>query len=286
MTIKIEVSYFCDDDVRTVEDEDSEKSFDDEPETKRPRKEEKKIDDDGGNCSSDEDDVSPLNVEFTFNDASEKFFHGLKMHLHSNPVLAPYSSALADIAIENVSVGTIISTENDPDDNVFGFATVLNVTTYQKHDCIQELKAKCLKYCPDERKEEMKTVLSGKTKRPAGFLLHSRMVNIPLEITQALHQQLVLDMDWAVEHAEGGKEERKSHDFGVFILLAPCTRVNGSLIYKYFDDEIFSEHAEFTYEFHAPKSYGSEEEHVCSVIAFTKTGHRAAMEDLKKLISG
>ena len=225
-----------------------------------------------------------MNVEFTFNDSDEKFFHGLKMHLHGNPSLAPYSSALADIVIENISVGTIIGTENDPDDNVFGFASVLNVTTYQERECIQALKKKCLKHCPSERKNELETVLSGKTKRPAGFMFHSRMVNIPLEITEVLHDQLVKDLDWAVKNAEGGEEERKSLDFGVFVLMAPCTKVDGTLIHKFFDDEIFAERAEFTYTFNAPKSFGSEEDQFCQVIVMTKTGHREAMKDLKKMV--
>ena len=74
-------------------------------------------------------------------------------------------------------------------------------------------------------------------------------------------------------------------DFGVFVLMAPCTRVNGSLIYKYFDDEVFSGRAEFTFEFDAPKVFGTEEKQVCSVIVMTKTGHRQAMKDLEELVA-
>ena len=233
---------------------------------------------------SEEDDISPLNVDFIFCDSDEKYFHGLKMHIHSNPVLASHSSALADLIIENVSVGTIIGTEGDPDDNVFGFASVLNVTTYQEHDCIQAMKKICLKHCPNDHKKELETILSGKTKRPAGFMLHSRMVNIPLEITEVLHDQLTQDMDWAVKNAEGGEVERKSLDFGVFVLLAPCTKVDGSLVYKFFDDEIFADRSELTFSFKAPKAFGSEEEHHCQVILLTKTGHREAMRDLQKMI--
>ena len=268
-----------------VEDNDSEDE-DDQPAAKRQKANGKRSGDDNDNDEddSDEDDVSPLNVDFIFCDSDEKYFHGLKMHLHSNPVLAPHSSALADLVIENISVGTIIGTEGDPDDNVFGFASVLNVTTYQEHSCIQALKKMCLDNCPSERKLELETVLSGKTKRPAGFMLHSRMVNIPLEITEVLHDQLVQDMDWAVENAEGGDEERKSLDFGVFVLLAPCTKADGSLLHKFFDDEIFADRSELSFSFAAPKTFGSEEEQFCQVIVLTKTGHREAMKDLKKMI--
>lgn len=274
---------------------DEDDSDEDEPDSKRAKNETNKKgntknskqdpDASGDDDSDSDEDLTPLNVEFTFCDTKEEYFHGLKMHLHSMPTFQAHSSALSDLIIENVSVGTVIGTEDDPDDNVFGFASVLNVSTYQKQTCIQELKKMCLDCCPNDRKKEMETVLSGKTKRPAGFMIHGRMVNLPLEITHVLHEQLVLDMDWAVENAEGGEEERKSLDFGVFVIMAPCTKVDGSLIYKYFDDEVFAGRAEFTFDFDAPKSFGSEEKQVCSVIVMTKTGHREAMKDLKDLVA-
>jgi BCCIP len=225
-------------------------------------------------------------VEFTFWDMKEKFFHGIKTLLHSSSTIyAPHSSSLADLMIENPSVGTVISTEGDEDGNVYGFASVLSINTNFKDSSIQYLKQICLNKCPSEHKDEMETVLSGKTKRQAGFLLHSRMVNLPLEICEILHQQLVLDMDWAVEHAEGGEDERKSLDFGAFIRLAPATPGDrGTVDYKYFDDEIFANNSEFRYTIDAPKSYGSDQKQICSVIVMTKTGHREAMKEIKRLV--
>ncbi|KAG7344144.1 p21-C-terminal region-binding protein [Nitzschia inconspicua] len=227
-------------------------------------------------------------VEFTFCDMDERYFHGIKtLLISSSPLYATTSSAMADLMIENIAVGTVISTEADREEGtVYGFASVLNVTTYQERECVQSLKALCLSKCPPQHKSELETVLSGKTKRPAGFLLQSRMVNLPLEIVEVLHQQLVLDMDWAVEKAEGGEEERKSFDFGAFVRLAPSYRSSGASYYKYFDDEVFAQNAEFTYEIALPKTHGMEETPYCTVIVMTKTGHRAAMKDLKQMVYG
>jgi hypothetical protein len=162
---------------------------------------------------------------------------------------------------------------------------VLSLTSNSQDSSIQYLKNLCLNKCPPERKNEMETVLSGKTKRQAGLLLHSRMVNLPLEICEILHQQLVLDMDWAVENAEGGEEERKSLDFGAFIRLAPAIPGDrGTVDYKYFDDEIFANNSEFVYTIDAPKSYGNDQKQICSVIVMTKTGHREAMKEIKRLV--
>ena len=67
--------------------------------------------------------------------------------------------------------------------------------------------------------------------------------------------------------------------------LAPATADgNRGLFYKFFDDEIFAGHAEFSYSMDAPPSYGSEEKQMVSIIVMTKTGHRQAMKELKQLV--
>lgn len=233
-----------------------------------------------------------VQVDFTFCDMHEKYFHGLKTLLTaSSPIYAAQSSALSDLMIQNVSVGTVASTDGgQEEDTAFGFASVLNLTTYQDQPCIQALVQACLKACPPDRKKELGIVLSGQTKRPAGLYLHGRMVNLPLELVQVLHQQLVLDMDWAVEHAHP-PEVRKSLDFGAFVLLAPTYRETNhkqrTSYFKFFDDEIFASHAEFTYEIKVPKpSWMEEETPYCQVIVMTKTGHRAAMKSLRQMVGG
>ena len=228
-----------------------------------------------------------VDVEFIFCDMNDKYFHGLKTLLtSSSPIYAAHSSGLSDTMIKNIAVGTVVSTEGDEEGTVFGFASVLNVTTYQSEACVQALKKVCLEQCPAENKKELEMVLSGKTNRPAGIYLHGRMVNMPLEIVEVLHEQLVLDMDWAVKNAEGGEAERKSLDFGAFVRLAPSYRMSGATYYKYFDDEIFAEHAEFTFEVEVPKTFGMEETPYCMVLVMTKTGHRDAMGALSQMVNG
>ncbi|KAL3806650.1 hypothetical protein ACHAXA_001952 [Cyclostephanos tholiformis] len=267
-----------------------------------------------------------VHVEFLFCDVHERFFHGMKTLLHRQGFHAPHSSQLADLIIENEMIGTVLSTDLDSNDNiarskktktpsngsasapqrasqedeanVFGFASIVNLTANHSSSCIQALKCLCLDHCPSEHKTEMETVLSGRTKRPAGFFFHERMVNVPLEITLVLHQQLVLDMDHAVDNAND-ESEKKSLDYGAFVRLAPCFKsddrpgggANGHIVvYKYFDDEVFATNAEFVYNFKAPKSHdhenGDNEELWCSVIVLTKTGHRGAMKELKRMIHG
>lgn len=237
----------------------------------------------------DKSESNSVSVEFTFCDMDEKFFHGIKTLLTSgHPLHSPHSSELSDLMIETVSVGTVVSTQ---DECVFGFASIININTHISSQCIQTLKKMCLKHCPPGHLKEMESVLSGKTARPAGFFIHARMINLPLEITKVLHQQLILDIDWAVDNAEGGEDERKSLNFGAFVLLAPCVGGGGqggssSVIYKYFDDEVFSSNAEFIYSFETPKGFATEDKQLTTVIVLTKKGHRDSMKQLKDMISG
>ena len=271
-----------------------------------------------------------IQVEFLFCDMVDHYFHGIKTLSHHNAIHAPHSSQLSDLIIENEMVGTVLSTDDGQvaaaaassggDDkkkaastqqqqqsneaNVFGFASIINLTTNSSSPTIQSLKSTCLKYCPSQYKSEMQTVLSGSTARPAGFFFMERMVNVPLEITDVLHDQLVLDMEYAVTSADDDVE-RKSLDFGAFVRLAPCYKsgngggggnaAGNNVIYKYFDDEVFSTNSEFTYNFEVPKLYksditdngnGEEDNMRCSVIVMTKTGHRSALKELKKMIHG
>ena len=199
-----------------------------------------------------------IQVEFLFCDMNERYFHGIKTLLHRHGIHAPHSSQLSDLIIENEMVGTVLSTDDTTpsvaaasaggnnkkkaiksnntnntstanaqteESNVFGFASIINVTTNHSSPAIQSLKKICLKHCPTQHKSEMETVLSGRTKRPAGFFIQERMVNVPLEITYILHEQLVLDMDYAINNADD-EIERKSLDFGAFVRLAPCYKSN------------------------------------------------------------
>uniref|UniRef100_A0A7S1B3P3 Uncharacterized protein n=1 Tax=Corethron hystrix TaxID=216773 RepID=A0A7S1B3P3_9STRA len=252
-----------------------------------------------------EDEV--LRVEFQFCEVNERYFHGIKSFLAVNPVHAGHSSALSDAILAHVFVGTVVSTSGDrgpdvPGDDVYAFASVLNVRgdVLQPAEVIEsssaphplaDLRALCREKCPPQHRKEMSAVLDGSHARPAGFLLQGRMANVPLEIVLEMHRQLVLDLDWAAEHAEGTEKERKALDYGVLVVLAPATRGGGGgLLYRNFEDDIFCSVAEFTYTFELPgvRSFGGTdgEKQYCTAIVMTKTGHRQGMKDLEQMVQG
>ena len=61
----------------------------------------------------------------------------------------------------------------------------------------------------------------------------------------------------------------KSLNLNVLIIISQYTRGDGSLIYKYFNDENFAGRAEFTFEFvDAQKAFGSDDNSKCVLILY------------------
>ena len=221
-----------------------------------------------------------IQVEFIFCDMDEKFFHGMKILVASSPLHAGHSSALADLMIENVEVGTVVSTEGYDEDHVYGFGSILSL--HNKNEIIDSLKENILSSCPKNHKEEMELLLTGekKTRRLVGLFLHERMLNVPLVITHAIHQQLLLDLEWAVKN-------NPSFDFGLLVRMAPCypQKESSTPIYKYFDDDVFASNAEFTYML--PKSYSDNRDDNLSysVIVLSVSAYKKSIEEVANLNS-
>ncbi|KAL7579233.1 hypothetical protein ACA910_011395 [Epithemia clementina (nom. ined.)] len=185
--------------------------------------------------------------------------------------------------------------DENEDCAVFGFASLLDLSTKdqleQQQDAPQqpdqqqervEARMQALRYvhqyalndCPDEYKPEMTQLLEpllSPTKQPQSsseskkspliplfLFLHGRMMNLPLEIVLALHQQLWLDWEWDQEEEEedpkDGKATKKKtnkqsplqRDSSILpkmtlsgkivepriLRLAPCTKTNSSTSHK------------------------------------------------------
>ncbi|KAL7579184.1 hypothetical protein ACA910_011357 [Epithemia clementina (nom. ined.)] len=184
--------------------------------------------------------------------------------------------------------------DEDEDCAVFGFASLLDLSTkdqqleqQQQQEAPQqpdqqqervEARIQALQYvhqyalndCPDRYKPEMTQLLEpllSPTKQPQSsseskkspsiplFLsLHGRMMNLPLEIVLALHQQLWLDWEWDQEEEEDPKDLKATKKKTTYkqsplptdssilpkmtlsgkklkpriLRLAPCTKTNSS----------------------------------------------------------
>jgi len=314
---------------------------------KKKKKKKKKPRSSGDDHDDDDEDYaasgssSTIQVEFTFCELDEKFFHGIKSLVHhGGTVYQKYASRFADCMTSSSSssaaaVGTVVSTDGDVDNTAYGFAAVLGYRQQKEEyrDAMQFLVDACglntddekkkkknggSGGCPAEYRKKMERALlsqvdsgeeegGGKSHKKkkhkrgnsssndnnCGFLLHGRMMNLPLEITLVLHQQLLLDMEWAVEQQRkqqtktGSGEAVPDYDYSSIVRLAPCQRdkKNGhALVYKYFDDEVLAGRADVVYTVDAPKSYSKEDDQLLSVMLLTRQQHRDAIQDLERMI--
>lgn len=243
----------------------------------------------------EKDEIDMIHVDFIFCDMAEKYWGGIKaLLINGSSLYQAHSSILADQMIEHEMVGTVIATENDPEDSVFGFGSLLHwahLATAQDaflQVCQQEVyRPKNMPVLADEQATRQSVVKALQTKdNPSvAFLLFGRMINLPLEIVLALHQQLWLDIEWAQKQKDA--DELSYSQLNMVLRLAPCTREansNNDWIYRYFDDEIMAGQAVGKYVVEAPKSFSREDKAYLQVLVLDLKGYQQSIKDLERMV--
>ncbi|KAM9133169.1 BRCA2 and CDKN1A-interacting protein [Pangshura tecta] len=153
--------------------------------------------------ASEEDELSEeVNVEFEAHSMSDSDCDGIKKLLHQLFLKAPVNTTeLTDILIQQNHIGSVIkqaevqeeSDDEDEEDEVFGFISLLNLTERKGTQCAEQIKelilSLCEKNCDQSMVEQLDKLLNDTTK-PVGFLLNERFINVPPQIALPMHQQL------------------------------------------------------------------------------------------------
>lgn len=141
-----------------------------------------------------EDIKETVEVDFTFSDPNEAQYSSLRRLVSTlvPPKHPSNPSELADTIISQVSVGTMIGVEGEPD--VYGFLTALNVARYKHLGCIKSILAYLVAKCPAEHRERVTQVLHS---QKSGLIVNRRMLNTPYQLIPVLHQALLEDIEWA-----------------------------------------------------------------------------------------
>eukprot|EP00977_Amphora_coffeiformis_P004268 scaffold898_cov168-Amphora_coffeaeformis.AAC.13 len=259
--------------------------------SKQKKKKKKQRDDDGG--------VDMSYVEFIFCDMHEKYWDGLKA-LISNAGSALYqahSSALADQMIEYDMVGTVLAQDHDPEHNVYGFGSILHWGHFPTA-ARQQFASVC--GGPPEvgstksssssannvacQKRVAQALQADPNSPNTAFMLMGRMINVPVEIVYALHQQVWQDVVWAQK--EKTKLSYKKID--TVLRLAPCTQDGGdnSYVYRYFEDELLAAQAVGSYVVEAPRSFSREDTVYLQVLELTLPAYERAIQALERMVNG
>ena len=251
------------------------------------------------NAKRDEPEIDIVHVDFIFCDMAEHYWDGIKALLSNGATLyQAHSSALADAMIEYDMVGTVIGQPDDPEHIVYGFSSFLHWAHFPKPAqtafekvCQQEIVATKHKDKVKNGQATQKRLLQAlatcreKGNANVAVLMTGRMINVPIEIVSALHQQLWLDLQWAQKE----KTKLSYKKIQTILRLAPCTRDNEasgdgeSYTYRYFEDELWAAQAKGIYVVTAPKSFSKEDTVYLHVLEMDINGYHRGLQALEKL---
>jgi hypothetical protein len=270
---------------------------------KRQKKKARKTKKTGG-----EPEIDLVHVDLVFCDMAEAYWHGLKALLSNGTSLyQAHSSLLADQMIAHERVGTLIATPDDPDHSVYGFGSLLHWAHFgTAQSAFHEVCAQAAYHpnagvqLPDEeacREGVVELLASDQAASTVVFLLMGRMVNLPLEIVLALHQQVWLDVEWAQQQPSQDDKKKKKKQKGAapaplsfakptVLRVAPCTREGQDWVYRYFEDELLAGQAQGSYVVEAPVSFSREDKVYLRVLQLNLPGYQKAIGDLERLVGG
>lgn len=245
--------------------------------------------------SSEEEKEETIQVAFDFSDPSSLHYSSLKQFMSMYLPLDCFpATEMADLIIEQVSVGTMIGVENEKE--VYGFITALNITHYQNKISMSMITDYLKQHCPQEHRDELNTML---TSKKTALILNERMVNLPYQLVPPLHEALHQDINWAISN--GDTETRHQFDIDTFIFISTIRYETGKKAggqkrgkcdpigsYHNFEDEFLKEVSEFHYKIDKPHCAselvtGIRREHVVMVVK--KEAHLACIQQFGGMVN-
>ena len=254
--------------------------------------------------SSHQPEIDVTHVDFIFCDMDPKYWDGLRSLLCNagSALYQAHASSVADAVIEYDMVGTCLGQPDDPEHAVFGFNSLLHWAHFP--EAAQQAFSAVCQHKPQPPADKastaartrLVTALQTETKSSkVAFLLSGRMVNLPVEIVLALHQQLWLDITWAQTQTT----KQSYRDVPMVVRLAPCTRDDdddddescehddqGGYAYRYFDDEYLAAQASASYVVQGPRSFSREDVLYLRVLVLDLQAYQRAIQAMERMANG
>eukprot|EP00940_MAST-03C_sp_MAST-3C-sp2_P002676 g2676.t1 len=191
-------------------------------------------------------DAETIDVSFNFVDFCENDYHGVRNLIGRSAVfgsiLKDEASAVADAVVRQVEVGTAVKA----DENIFGFATLVKLNE-GPFKAVAKLVSK---KAPKDAKTRVSELLRDETTL---LLLSERVLNFPLQLVPALHENLQRDLAWASDQDEKSCFRACKR----VLVLAPVTTsssASGEAYFDKFEEEIFKDAASMNFTFTLPQS--------------------------------
>ena len=215
-------------------------------------------------------DAETIDVSFDFVDLNEDDYHGVKNLITRSavlPLLLDHDAigCLTDTIVKQVEVGTAVKA----DDGLFGCATLMCLVqekeeaaaaatekkkkrTRRFSDVAKRLRKLLLKKCPKEHVKRLTDVLN----ENAALLINERVLNFPLQLVPALHDNLCRDLAWVCgQEKESGAEKTPFSDVRHVVVLSPSTKSSdgSGTFFEKFEEEMFRDEATIQFSFALPR---------------------------------
>ncbi|GCB71576.1 hypothetical protein scyTo_0005992 [Scyliorhinus torazame] len=208
-----------------------------------------------------------VQVDFEAHAISDNDHNGIKSLLQQLFLKANVNiTELADIIIQQNHVGSVIlqaeildeNSDEDDEDEIFGFITVLNLTERKGTESVEQIKELVLSQCTTHHQsavEQLEKILNDNSK-PVSFLISERFINVPPQISLPLHKQLQAEL---MDAHRTNKPCGKSHYY--LMISKTCMEVEKKkktqqkgkrkeeLMFANAEDEFFYEQSVLTFSY-------------------------------------
>ncbi|XP_067908851.1 protein BCCIP homolog [Heterodontus francisci] len=208
-----------------------------------------------------------VQVDFEAHSISDDDYNGIKRLLQQLFLKASVNiTELVGIIIQQNHVGSVIrqaeildgSSDEDDEDDVFGFITALNLTERKGTESVEQIKELVLSHCKTYHQsaaDQLDKILNDNSK-PVSFLISERFVNVPPQISLPLHKQLQAEL---IDAQRTNKPCGKSHYY--LMISKTCMEVGKKskpqqkgkqkeeLMFANAEDEFFYEQAVMTFNY-------------------------------------
>ena len=145
--------------------------------------------------------------------------------LISNSIWSTFGvSEITNAVVDQVAVGTVIKV----DEAITGFITALNIDSVKMKLSANEIKQFLLRTCPDAQKMNQIFTMNQSSKQSVGFLISERLVNLPSELSPALHRSFLDDVEWANGNTSGLSEKKRNELSFNYLIVLSTVYITGS----------------------------------------------------------
>ncbi|SBS96532.1 protein BCP1, putative [Plasmodium ovale curtisi] len=215
-----------------------------EQHTTNGRNNETKFKEEKGNNKNEE-----LIVDFELVDPNDTFKDNVRILLKSTELYNSLkcSEQLINIICDQQNIGKFvqIANEEEKDNNIISFATIININQYDEINNLKEFlldKIKKINKTEFQQSGNELTKLMSNGECNIGLLISSRLINCPIKLIPLIYKNIIDDVIWSQGVEDMEESEKKFYFFDYILFYTKVYKnVNDELIFSNYEEHHFFE---------------------------------------------